>query len=155
MATKGIEVFDAWRLPFLNTLILLLSGCTLTYAHHAIINDDRSGFNNGLLGTIILGLIFTALQVVEYMHAPFAFKESIYGATFFLATGFHGFHVVVGTIFLIVCYGRSLKGHFTDKQHLVSKPRLGTGILLMLYGCSFCCNLHLGQCWRRCSRLMS
>ena len=114
---KGIEVFDAWRLPFLNTLILLLSGCTLTYAHHAIINNDRSGFNNGLLGTIILGLIFTALQVVEYMHAPFAFKESIYGATFFLATGFHGFHVVVGTIFLIVCYGRSLKGHFTDKQH--------------------------------------
>ena len=114
---KGIEVFDAWRLPLLNTLILLLSGCTLTYAHNAIIHKDRAGFNMGLLATIILGLIFTALQVVEYMHAPFAFKESIYGATFFLATGFHGFHVVVGTIFLIVCYGRSLKGHFTDKHH--------------------------------------
>lgn len=113
----GIEVFNAWRLPFLNTLILLLSGCTLTYGHHALTHNDRKGFNTGLLATIILGVIFTILQIIEYMHAPFAFKESIYGATFFLATGFHGFHVVVGTLFLIVCYIRSLKGHFKPDHH--------------------------------------
>jgi cytochrome c oxidase subunit 3 len=114
---KGIEVFNAWRLPLLNTLILLLSGCTLTYGHHALLHNDRKGLNLGLFFTIVLGLVFTALQVFEYMHAPFAFKESIYGATFFLATGFHGFHVVVGTIFLIVCYIRSLKGHFKPNHH--------------------------------------
>ena len=114
---KGIHVFDAWRLPLLNTLILLLSGCTLTYGHHALIHNDRKGLTIGLTATIILGLIFSSLQVVEYMEAPFAFKESIYGATFFLATGFHGFHVVIGTIFLIVCLIRTQKGHFTPNHH--------------------------------------
>lgn len=114
---QGIEVFDAWRLPFLNTLILLLSGCTLTFSHHALLHDDRSGFKGGLLATIILGLVFSGLQVVEYMHAPFAFKESVYGGTFFMATGFHGFHVIVGTLFLLVCYFRALKGHFKPDHH--------------------------------------
>lgn len=114
---KGIHVFDAWRLPLLNTLILLLSGCTLTYGHHALTHNDRKGFMTGLLATVVLGLIFTSLQVLEYMEAPFAFKESIYGATFFLATGFHGFHVVIGTIFLIVCFIRGLKGHFKPNHH--------------------------------------
>jgi cytochrome c oxidase subunit 3 len=114
---KGTHVFDAWSLPLLNTLILLLSGTSLTWAHHALIQNDRKGFLNGLAITIILGLIFTSLQVVEYMEAPFSFKESIYGATFFMATGFHGFHVIVGTIFLIVCYIRGLNGHFKPDHH--------------------------------------
>ncbi len=115
---KGIEVLDPWHLPLLNTLLLLTSGTTVTWAHHALLNGDREGLKKGLMATIILGLIFTSVQAYEYAHAPFHFKNSIYGSTFFMATGFHGFHVIVGTIFLIVCLIRALKGQFTPKQHL-------------------------------------
>ena len=114
---KGIEVIDPWHLPLFNTLLLLASGTTVTWAHHALIEDDREGLKWGLLLTVILGSVFTCVQVYEYIEAPFAFKESIYGATFFMATGFHGFHVFVGTIFLIVCLVRAMKGDFTPKQH--------------------------------------
>jgi len=114
---QGIEVFNAWRLPLLNTLILLLSGCTLTYSHHALIHNDRKGFMWGLGITIAWGFIFSCLQLLEYVEAPFAFKESIYGATFFLATGFHGFHVIMGTVFLLVCFIRGAKGHFKPNHH--------------------------------------
>jgi cytochrome c oxidase subunit III len=114
---EGIEVFDPWHLPLLNTLILLTSGTTVTWAHHALLHNDRKGLVWGLVLTVVLGLIFTAVQVYEYAHAPFSFAGNIYGATFFMATGFHGFHVVVGTIFLIVCLIRSLKGHFTPQSH--------------------------------------
>jgi cytochrome c oxidase subunit III len=115
---KGIEVVDPWHFPLLNTLILLTSGTTVTWAHHALLEGDRSGLKKGLALTIILGIIFTCVQAYEYAHAPFAFKGSIFGATFFMATGFHGFHVIVGTIFLIVCFGRSVAGQFTPKRHL-------------------------------------
>ena len=115
---KGIEVFDPWHLPLLNTLILLLSGTTVTWAHHALLENDRNGLKWGLILTCALGAFFTGVQVFEYQHAAFAFKSSIYGATFFMATGFHGFHVLIGTIFLIVCLGRALKGHFTVERHL-------------------------------------
>ncbi len=115
---KGIEVLDPWHLPLLNTLLLLTSGTTVTWAHHALLNNDREGLKKGLLATIVLGMIFTSVQAYEYAHAPFAFKNSIYGSTFFMATGFHGFHVIVGTIFLIVCLFRAMKGQFTPKQHL-------------------------------------
>ena len=115
---KGIEVLDPWHLPLLNTLLLLTSGTTVTWAHHALLNNDREGLKKGLLATIVLGLIFTSVQAYEYAHAPFAFKNSIYGSTFFMATGFHGFHVIVGTIFLIVCLFRAMKGQFSPKQHL-------------------------------------
>jgi cytochrome c oxidase subunit 3 len=114
---QGIEVFDPWHLPLLNTLILLTSGTTVTWAHHALLHNDRKGMIWGLVLTIVLGLIFTAVQVYEYAHAPFSFAGNIYGATFFMATGFHGFHVVVGTIFLIVCLVRAMKGHFTPQNH--------------------------------------
>ena len=114
---KGIEVLDPWHLPLYNTVILLLSGTTLTWAHHALLHGDRKGLVNGLALTVALGVLFSFVQVYEYGHAPFDFKNSIYGATFFMATGFHGFHVLVGTIFLIVCLLRALKGHFTPKQH--------------------------------------
>lgn len=114
---SSISVLDPFHLPLFNTITLLLSGTTITWAHHALLNNDRQGLKWGLAITIILGIIFTVVQAIEYIDAPFAFKDSIYGATFFMATGFHGFHVVVGTIFLIVCFARSLKGHFNPKQH--------------------------------------
>lgn len=114
---QGIETFDPWHLPFMNTLILLLSGTTVTWAHHAIQHGDRDGLKKGLWITVILGAIFSCVQVYEYAHAAFEFSGSIYGATFFMATGFHGFHVLVGTIFLAVCLGRAYKGHFTPDHH--------------------------------------
>lgn len=111
------KTFDPWGLPLVNTLILLLSGTTVTWAHHALLENDRKGLIQGLALTVFLGALFTALQVYEYGHAGFTFGGHIYGATFFMATGFHGFHVLVGTIFLAVCLWRAMKGHFTPKQH--------------------------------------
>jgi cytochrome c oxidase subunit III len=115
---KDIETFDPWHLPLLNTLILLTSGTTVTWAHHALLHNDRQGLKWGLILTVALGLAFTAVQAYEYSHAAFGFKGHIYGATFFMATGFHGAHVIIGTIFLIVCLFRALKGHFSPTQHL-------------------------------------
>eukprot|EP01031_Cornospumella_fuschlensis_P004759 gene4759-5957_t len=114
---KGIEVLDPWHLPIYNTVILLLSGTCVTWAHHALLHGDRKGLISGLTLTVLLGALFSFVQGYEYAHAPFGFKDSIYGATFFMATGFHGFHVLVGTIFLLVCLLRALKGDFTPKQH--------------------------------------
>jgi cytochrome c oxidase subunit 3 len=109
--------FDPWGLPLVNTLILLLSGCTVTWAHHSLLENNRKGLIWGLAVTVVLGLLFTTLQVYEYGHAAFSFSNHIYGATFFMATGFHGAHVVIGTIFLAVCLFRALAGHFSAKQH--------------------------------------
>ncbi|MGZ5803842.1 MAG: cytochrome c oxidase subunit 3 [Xanthobacteraceae bacterium] len=114
----GIETFDPWHLPLLNTLILLTSGTTVTWAHHALLEDDREGLKWGLICTIILGLTFTCVQAYEYSHAAFNYSGNIYGATFFMATGFHGAHVIIGSIFLIVCLIRALAGQFTPTQHL-------------------------------------
>ena len=108
-------MLDPFGLPLLNTLILLCSGTTVTWAHHALIHGDRDGLIKGLWLTIVLGLLFTSIQAYEYAHAPFGFKDNIYSSTFFMATGFHGFHVIVGTIFLIVCLVRAYKGHFTPE----------------------------------------
>ena len=115
---KGIRTFDPWHLPLLNTLILLTSGTTVTWAHHALLENDRQGLKWGLILTIVLGISFTAVQAYEYNHAGFNFSQNIYGATFFMATGFHGFHVIIGTVFLTVCLIRAFLGHFTPKQHL-------------------------------------
>ncbi|MEL0072090.1 MAG: cytochrome c oxidase subunit 3 [Rhodobiaceae bacterium] len=114
---QGIETFDPWHLPLINTLILLTSGTTVTWAHHALQHDDREGLKWGLVLTVALGALFTCFQAYEYMHASFGFSGHIYGATFFMATGFHGFHVIVGTIFLLVCLLRAMAGHFSSKQH--------------------------------------
>ncbi|MBA8901510.1 MULTISPECIES: cytochrome c oxidase subunit 3 [unclassified Phyllobacterium] len=114
---KGIEVLDPLHLPLYNTIILLLSGTTVTWAHHALIHNDRKGLISGLTLTVLLGMLFSFVQGYEYAHAPFAFKDSIYGATFFMATGFHGFHVIIGTIFLLVCLLRSMRGDFSPQKH--------------------------------------
>ena len=114
---KGVMVLDPLAIPLLNTLILLLSGCTVTWSHHALRENDRKGFLLGLALTIGLGMIFTGFQAYEYIHAPFAFKDGIYSSTFYMATGFHGFHVIVGTLFLAVCLFRGLNGQFTPDHH--------------------------------------
>jgi cytochrome c oxidase subunit III len=111
------HTFDPWGLPLVNTLILLLSGTTVTWAHHALLHDNRKGLIWGLTITVILGVLFTICQAYEYGHAAFNFSGHIYGSVFFMATGFHGFHVIVGTIFLFVCLMRAIAGDFTSKHH--------------------------------------
>jgi cytochrome c oxidase subunit 3 len=113
----NIAAVHAFELPFLMTLILLLSGCTVTWAHHAILEGKQAESVRALLVTVILGIVFTAFQGYEYFHAEFPFKGGIYPSTFYMATGFHGFHVLVGTIFLAVCLFRAKKGHFTPESH--------------------------------------
>ncbi len=138
---EGIVPFDPWHLPLVNTLILLTSGTTVTWAHHAIQVKDRSGAIQGLFLTVLLGLSFTSVQAYEYSHAAFTFGMNgahlapltdiahksltagvgflgaIYGSTFFMATGFHGAHVIIGTTFLIVCLGRAIAGQFAPERH--------------------------------------
>ncbi len=114
---EGVEVFNPWHLPFVNTMLLLLSGTTVTWAHHALQHDDRKGLVQGLICTVVLGALFTCVQAWEYAHAPFAFTGGIYGSTFFMATGFHVAHVIIGTIFLTVCLVRATIGHFKANQH--------------------------------------
>jgi cytochrome c oxidase subunit 3 len=113
----GVLTFDPFGLPFLNTMILLLSGCTVTWAHHALLQNDRKSLVTGLALTVLLGISFTGFQIWEYAEAPFQFSGGIYPSTFFLATGFHGFHVFVGTCFLAVCLFRAMRGHFTPQRH--------------------------------------
>jgi cytochrome c oxidase subunit 3 len=114
----GIHTFDAFSTPLLNTMILLLSGCTVTWAHHALIENDRRGLILALGITVMLGMTFTCLQAMEYSEAPFHLVGGgIYPGIFFLATGFHGFHVIVGTTFLAVCWFRAKGGAFTPERH--------------------------------------
>jgi cytochrome c oxidase subunit III len=137
----GIVTFDPWHLPLLNTLILLTSGATVTWAHHALLHKDRNGCIQGLIVTVLLGMSFTAVQAYEYSSATFTFGlnhamllpltdpvhmtltagvgnlTAIYGTTFFMATGFHGAHVIIGTTFLIVCLARAIAGQFTPARH--------------------------------------
>ena len=113
----GTEVIPAFDLPLLMTMILLLSGCTVTWAHHEMLIGNMKEAARALFYTVILGVVFMFFQVYEYHHAAFGFNENVFGSTFYMATGFHGFHVFVGTIFLAVCYFRTLKGHFTKDSH--------------------------------------
>jgi cytochrome c oxidase subunit 3 len=113
----GVHTFDPFHFPLLNTMILLLSGTTITWAHHSLLENNRRGLIMGLGLTILLGLCFTTFQAIEYSDAPFKFTGGIYPSVFFLATGFHGFHVIVGTTFLIVCWFRARAGQFTPERH--------------------------------------
>ncbi len=114
---EGIHTFDPWHLPLFNTIILLTSGTTVTWAHHALLHDDRNGLKWGLILTVALGALFSIVQGIEYSEAAFAYSGNIYGATFFMATGFHGAHVLIGTIFLLVCLMRAMAGQFTKTHH--------------------------------------
>ncbi len=113
----GMHVIEPFDLPFMMTLILLLSGCCVTWAHHAILEGDKKGLAMGLALSAFLGFFFMGFQVYEYAHAHFTFNENVYTSAFYMATGFHGFHVIVGAIFLFVCWLRALKGHFTAESH--------------------------------------
>jgi cytochrome c oxidase subunit 3 len=114
----GIKTLDAWDIPFINTLILLLSGSTVTWAHYCLLHNDRKNLIRALLITVILGAIFTCFQVYEYHHASFGFKDGIYASNFYMATGFHGAHVLIGTLFLTVCLIRAIKGQMDPEGHL-------------------------------------
>ena len=114
---QGIHPFDPFQFPFLNTLILLLSGTTVTWAHHSLLEGKQNGLIQGLIVTCLLGLCFTSLQAFEYSSASFHFTGGIYPSTFFMATGFHGFHVIIGTTFLAVCLWRACMGHFKPDHH--------------------------------------
>ncbi|MEW5705181.1 MAG: cytochrome c oxidase subunit 3 [Pseudomonadota bacterium] len=114
---NNIKVFDPWSIPFLNTVILLSSGGTVTLAHHALRGNKRAQLIGWLAVTIALGITFTAFQAYEYSHAPFRFVDGVYPSTFFMATGFHGFHVIVGTLFLSVMLLRAILGHFKPDHH--------------------------------------
>ena len=113
----GILPFNDFEVPFLNTLILLSSGVTVTWAHHALISGAHTEAKISLTITITLGVYFTCLQALEYYEASFRIADSIYGSTFFIATGFHGLHVLVGTLFLLVCLVRIILFHFSSTHH--------------------------------------
>lgn len=115
---KGLESINPFELPLLNTIILLSSGITVTYAHHSLIQGNRVGVLYGLILTILLAIIFTVLQGIEYTVSSFTFSDSIYGSCFYFGTGFHGLHVIIGTLFLSVGFWRSLAYHLTDNHHL-------------------------------------
>jgi len=114
---KGIQTLNAFDVPLLNTLILLTSGATVTYCHHSILAANRNASLESLMYTILLAILFTCYQYIEYVEATFTISDSVYGSCFFMATGFHGFHVFVGTCFLIVCFIRLYFHHFTKEHH--------------------------------------
>ena len=120
-ATEAFTPMGAWGIPAINTLILLCSGATLTWAHHALLRDDRTGLKRGLIATLLLGMLFLSIQAYEYLHAyrdlNLRLDSGIYGSTFYLLTGFHGLHVTVGAIMLAVMLARVYRGHFTSKHH--------------------------------------
>ena len=114
----GIEAINPFELPLLNTVILLSSGVTVTYAHHSLIQGNRAGALYGLLVTVILAIIFTAFQGIEYTVSSFTITDGAFGSCFFFGTGFHGLHVMIGTAFLAVGLWRVLAYHLTDNHHL-------------------------------------
>nr|AFP16883.1 cytochrome c oxidase subunit III [Anaspis sp. BMNH 840206] len=114
---KGIEVFNPIQIPLLNTLILLTSGLTVTWAHHSLMENNYKQAYQGLLLTVILGVYFTMLQGFEYYESSFSISDAVYGSSFFMATGFHGLHVLIGTTFLLVCLIRLIKNHFSQIHH--------------------------------------
>uniref|UniRef100_A0AAN0N828 Cytochrome c oxidase subunit 3 n=1 Tax=Teucriogethes sp. TaxID=3123426 RepID=A0AAN0N828_9CUCU len=114
---KSIETFNPIEIPLLNTLILLTSGLTVTWAHHSLMENNYKQALQSLILTIILGFYFTILQGYEYIEAPFTISDSVYGSSFFMATGFHGLHVIIGSTFLLVCTIRHYFYHFSAIHH--------------------------------------
>nr|YP_010583057.1 cytochrome c oxidase subunit III [Eurhadina exclamationis]UGN61503.1 cytochrome c oxidase subunit III [Eurhadina exclamationis] len=114
----GILSFNPINIPMLNTMILLSSGITITWAHNALLKKSYNKMNQAMWMTIYLGLYFSILQAYEYIESPFTIADSVYGATFFLATGFHGLHVIIGTIFILVSTLRNKYLHFSKMHHV-------------------------------------
>nr|YP_004222747.1 cytochrome c oxidase subunit 3 [Glaucocystis nostochinearum]ADW83119.1 cytochrome c oxidase subunit 3 [Glaucocystis nostochinearum] len=114
----GLEVLDPWKIPLANTIILLSSGATLTWSFYGILAQNRKEAITGLVLTVLLAALFTGFQAYEYINAPFSISDGIYGSTFYMTTGLHGLHVLIGTIFLTVCLIRLWNYHFTKKSHL-------------------------------------
>nr|YP_002970972.1 cytochrome c oxidase subunit III [Nerthra indica]ACJ69461.1 cytochrome c oxidase subunit III [Nerthra indica] len=113
----GIKTFNPMQVPLLNTMILLCSGITVTWAHHSLMENNHSQAMQGLFFTVILGIYFTMLQAFEYYESSFTISDSVYGSCFFMATGFHGIHVIIGTSFLMICLMRHIMFHFSSKHH--------------------------------------
>lgn len=114
----GIEPLNPWEIPLLNTVLLLASGATVTVTHHGLIQGNRKYAITGLFATIALALFFTGFQVFEYINAPFTIADSVFGSIFFFGTGFHGLHILIGTIFISVGLYRLINYHFTDFHHV-------------------------------------
>jgi cytochrome c oxidase subunit 3 len=114
----GVTALNPMTVPLLNTVLLLSSGATVTYAHHALIEGNRRAAIVGAGLTILLAVMFTALQGLEYMEADFTIADGVYGSCFFFSTGFHGFHVIVGTAFIAVAFFRIINYHFTAEHHM-------------------------------------
>jgi cytochrome c oxidase subunit 3 len=114
----GVIPFNPWKVPLLNTFILLLSGLTITVCHHSILLGEAMRCENFFFFTILLAVLFTLVQLYEYRTSAFSISDGVYGSTFFMATGFHGLHVLIGTIFITVCFIRALNGHFTKQHHV-------------------------------------
>nr|YP_009937416.1 cytochrome c oxidase subunit III [Trigonopterus carinirostris]QNT26926.1 cytochrome c oxidase subunit 3 [Trigonopterus carinirostris] len=114
---KGILPFNPLEIPLLNTLILLTSGLTVTWTHHSLMENNYHQAIKSLMLTVILGFYFTLLQMFEYKEAPFTIADSIYGSTFFMTTGLHGLHVIIGSTFLFVCLIRMYFNHFSSTHH--------------------------------------
>nr|AOY39973.1 cytochrome c oxidase subunit 3 [Scolytinae sp. BMNH 1040118] len=114
---KGISTFNPLEVPLLNTLILLSSGITITWAHHSLMENNFNQTKNSLTITVILGVYFSILQGYEYMEASFTLADSVFGSTFFMTTGLHGLHVLIGTTFLAICMFRLQMNHLSQKHH--------------------------------------
>nr|UOU85370.1 cytochrome c oxidase subunit III [Theodoxus fluviatilis] len=113
----GINPLNPFEVPLLNTAVLLASGVTVTWAHHSLMEGDRINGVQGLVATVLLGIYFTFLQAGEYYEAPFTIADGVYGSAFFVATGFHGLHVLIGTTFLLICLLRVWTQHFSPSHH--------------------------------------
>jgi len=119
----GVNAINPFSIPLLNTAILLGSGVTITWAHHRLIEGNNSQTSYALLVTVLLGVYFSILQAGEYFDAPFSIADRAYGRTFFVATGFHGLHVFIGTTFLTVCLLRNASSHFSSHHHFGFEAR--------------------------------
>ena len=123
-APMGVEQLNPMEMPLLNTVILVISGISVTWAHHALIEGNHSERFLGILITVILGICFTYFQGIEYLEVRFRIRDRVYGSVFFISTGFHGVHVIVGTIFLICSLVRIVRGYFRSIHHFGFEARV-------------------------------